>query len=80
VTHTQALTVLITPRPAAGTLSDAASKPLFIAGADWPRLAHQLGVEQVLRIDAEGRIQVSEALSRRLEFVGGKPKTLEIVP
>ena len=80
VTHTQALTVLITPRPAAGTLSDAASKPLFIAGTDWPRLARQLGVEQVLRVDAEGRVQVSEALLRRLEFVGDKPKALEIVP
>ena len=32
VAHTQALTVLITPRPQAGTLSDMASKPLFIAG------------------------------------------------
>jgi len=79
VTHTQALTVLITPRPGAGTLSDAASKPLFITGADWPRLAHKLGVEQVLRIDSAGHIQVSEALSKRLEFVGGQPKTLEIV-
>ena len=80
VMHTQALTVLITPRPAAGTLSDMASKPLFIAGADWPRLARQLAVEQVLRIDAEGHVQVSEALYRRLEFVGGKPKMLEIIP
>jgi len=79
VTHTQALTVLITPRPGAGTLSDAASKPLFIAGADWPRLAHKLGVEHVLRIDSAGHIQVSEALSKRLKFIGGQPKTLEIV-
>jgi thiamine biosynthesis lipoprotein len=80
VMHTQALTVLITPRPAAGTLSDAASKPLFVAGTDWPRLAHQLGVEQVLRVDADGHVQVSAALQRRLEFVGGAPKGLEIVP
>lgn len=80
VTHTQALTVLITPRPAAGTLSDAASKPLFIAGADWPRLARALAVEQVLRVDAEGRVQVSAALQRRLEYVGGQPKMLEILP
>ena len=80
VTHTQALTVLITPRPAAGALSDAASKPLFIAGADWPRLAHKLDVGQVLRVDADGRIQISAALLSRLEFVGGKPKALEIIP
>ena len=80
VMHTQALTVLVTPRLAAGTLSDAASKPLFIAGSDWPRLARMMGIEQVLRIDAEEHVQVSEALDKRLEFVGNKPKGLQIVP
>ena len=80
VMHTQSLTVLITPRPSAGTLSDAASKPLFIAGADWPHLAKALAVEQVLRVDAEGRVQVSAALHRRLEYVGAPPKALEILP
>jgi thiamine biosynthesis lipoprotein len=80
VMHTQSLTVLITPRPAAGTLSDALSKPLFIAGADWPRLAKKLAVDQVLRIDSEGRLQVSSALHRRLEFVGAQAKMLEIIP
>ena len=80
VMHTQSLTVLITPRPAAGTLSDAASKPLFVAGADWPHLARALAVDQVLRVDAEGRVQVSAALHRRLEYVGGQPQALEILP
>lgn len=80
VTHTQALTVLVTPRAAAGTLSDAASKPLFIAGPEWPRLASKMGIDQVLRIDAQGHIQISEALERRLEFIGDKPKGLQIVP
>ena len=80
VTHTQSLSVLITPRPNAGTLSDAASKPLFIAGDDWPRLARPLAIEQVLRVDAAGRVQVSAALQRRLEYVGDRPKALEVVP
>ena len=80
VMHTQALTVLITARPAAGTLSDAASKPLFIAGRTWSELARKLNVDQALRVDAEGRTQVSTALNRRLEFVGGSPKTIEIIP
>jgi thiamine biosynthesis lipoprotein len=79
VMHTQALTILISPRANAGTLSDAASKPLFIAGAGWPELARKLAVDQVLRVDAEGRVHVSEALNSRLEFVGERPKTLEIV-
>ena len=80
VVHTQALSVLISPRPAAGTLSDAASKPLFIAGADWPRLARVLAIDQVLRVDGDGHVQVSAALQRRLEYVGGLPKGLEILP
>jgi len=80
VTHTQALTVLITRRPAAGTLSDAASKPLFIAGSGWPALARKLSIEHVLRVDANGHIQVSAALQRRLEFVGMDAKALEIIP
>ncbi len=78
VLHTQALTVLITPRVAAGTLSDVASKPLFIAGRDWPRLARRLEVEHVLRVDAEGRVQVSRAMQDRLVYVGGQPPAIEV--
>jgi thiamine biosynthesis lipoprotein ApbE len=38
--HTQAVTVLIPAGPKAGTLSDAASKPIFIAGPDgWRAMA-----------------------------------------
>lgn len=80
VEHTQALSVLISPRAAAGTLSDVASKPLFIAGVDWPRLARRLQVEHVLRVDAEGHVQVSAAMHRRLVYVGRQPPALEIVP
>ena len=80
VVLTQALTVLVSPRPAAGMLSDAASKPLFIAGSGWPVLAKKLGIDQVLRVDAEGRLQMSEKLHRRLVFVGDPPKSLELMP
>lgn len=78
--HTQALTVLITPRVSAGTLSDVASKPLFIAGSDWPRVARQLQVEHVLRVDAAGHLQVSSAMQRRLEYVGAQPQAIEVIP
>ena len=80
VMHTQALTVLVSARPEAGTLSDVASKPLFIAGADWPRLARQLRLPQVLRVDAAGHVQVSRALHARLDYVGGQPESLEVIP
>ena len=79
VTHTQALTVVVDKRPAAGTLSDAASKPLFIAGAGWPALADKLAVTQVLRVDTDGRVEVSARLRERLQFVNGEPKSLEII-
>ena len=69
MTHTQAVTVL-TRGPRAGTLSDVASKPMFIAGADdWRRLAHALGVEAVMRVDADGGISVTRALAARLTWV-----------
>ncbi len=65
---TQALSVLIPPGPGAGMLSDVASKPLFIAGEDWPRLAAAVGVGQVLRVAADGRVQATRALAARLKF------------
>ena len=80
VMHTQALTVLVTPRAQAGMLSDVASKPLFIAGPEWPGLARKLSVDHVLRIDAEGRIQVSAALQRRLNYVAPPGVNPEILP
>lgn len=79
VTHTQAVTVLVAPQPAAGTLSDVASKPLFIAGVAWPAAARKMGVDQVLRVDSDGRVQVSEKLNARLEFIGAPPEGLEIL-
>ena len=78
--HTQALTVVIPGGAGAGTLSDAASKPLFIAGPDaWQAAARRLGITQAIRIDADGRIAVTAALHRRLSFLGPTPD-LDIVP
>lgn len=68
---TQAVTVLVTPRRAAGTLSDAASKPPFIAGADWRKFLDQLEIGHALRVDASGSITVTRALAERLSFADG---------
>jgi thiamine biosynthesis lipoprotein len=57
-----------------------ASKPLFIAAVDWPRLARKLQVEHVLRVDAAGGWQLSKAMQSRIEYVGGRPKALEVLP
>lgn len=78
--HTQAVTVLIPPGPKAGTLSDASSKPIFIAGpADWQEMARKTQIGLVLRVDRDGHVFVTEALNKRIEFVG-KPAELTVVP
>lgn len=68
---TQALTILIPPGPDAGMRSDVLSKPLFVAGDDWPRLADKLGVTQVLRVDAAGKLSATAAMKARLTFAAG---------
>ena len=78
--HTSALTVLIPGGAQAGMRSDALSKPLFIAGASWPALAERLGVTHVLRVDADGRLEISAALNARLKFVAAPEPAPRIVP
>jgi thiamine biosynthesis lipoprotein len=78
--HTEAVTVLIPAGERAGTLSDASSKPIFIAGPEgWREQARRLGIAMVLRVDDKGRIFVTQAFNRRLDFLGSKPN-IEIVP
>jgi len=70
-TATQAVTVLIPPRAdgATGMWSDVASKPLFIAGAQWRQAAAKLAVDHVLYIDAAGRIETTEAMKARVTML-----------
>ncbi len=80
VNHTEAVTVLIPKGPKAGMLSDASSKPIFVSGPEgWRAAAAKLGVDQVLRVDSQGKISVTQALYKRLEFVGDKP-AMDVVP
>jgi thiamine biosynthesis lipoprotein len=65
---TQALTVLVTPRPHAGALSDVASKPAYLAGEGWREQVRQFGIEHALRVTADGRVEATRALRARLEF------------
>ena len=65
---TQAVTVLIAPGLSAGMRSDALSKPLFIAGAEWPAMAAKLGVDAVLRVGADGRVSATPAMQARLKI------------
>lgn len=64
----EAVTVL-TRGPRAGVLSDAASKPVFIAGpGKWQEAAQQMHLHEVLMIDAEGVVHLTAAMQKRLEF------------
>jgi thiamine biosynthesis lipoprotein len=66
--QTQAVTVLARG-PQAGTLSDVASKPLFIAGpADWPRMAKKMGIHEALYIAADGSVSATRAMNGRLTW------------
>jgi thiamine biosynthesis lipoprotein len=66
----QAVTVLVPPGPLAGTLSDVASKPAFIAGVEgWREAAKKMGIGQVILIDERGEIYLTEAMKKRLQFV-----------
>ena len=77
---TQAVTVLIAPGSGAGMRSDALSKPIFIAGAaGWRAMAAKLGVDAVLRVDADGRVGVTPAMRERLK-VEVPDLRLEVVP
>lgn len=77
----QAVSLLIPPGPKAGMWSDAGSKPLFIAGDDWPRLAQKLGISQALRVDSNGIIQVTPAMKERIHLEGGSgPLTVVSLP
>jgi thiamine biosynthesis lipoprotein len=76
----QAVTILVPPGSQAGTLSDAASKPIFISGAaGWRAAAAGMGIGHALLIDGQGRLHLTQAMAQRLQFVE-KNVPLEILP
>lgn len=77
---TQSLTVLVTPRPGAGVLSDAASKAPFIAGAQrWRDYTRRYGIEHALRVDADGSIQITRALRARTQLPAHMQAQVQVV-
>lgn len=71
-----------TGRPAPATASitviarnaahaDAAATALFVAGEDWPTVAAAMGMDTVLRVAADGRIELSAAMAARVELLQG---------
>ena len=64
----QAVTVLIAPGVGAGMRSDALSKPIFIAGAEWRAMAQRLGVAAVLKVGADGTANATPAMQARIKI------------
>ena len=65
----QAVSILVPAGPHAGTLSDVASKPIFLSPAQWREAARRMGIDHAMLIDAEGRIHITAAMQQRLNFV-----------
>jgi thiamine biosynthesis lipoprotein len=67
VAGVESVTVLIAPGPDAGALSDAATKPIFIAGrAGWREAAARMGVSSAMLVDSDGTVHATPALRARL--------------
>ena len=72
--HTMAVTVVALD----AELADAASTALFIAGPQrWREIARSMGIEQVLRVDASGVIEVTKALHSRLVVTGNENRQIK---
>lgn len=67
---TRSVTVLVPPGPQAGALSDAASKPIFLASSGMrARAAAAMGIAHTMLIDSQGEIFLSDAMARRLQWM-----------
>lgn len=76
----QSVTIVVPPGPHAGALSDAASKPLFIAGvAHWREAARKMGITDAMLVDDQGRIYLTPGMAKRIHFTE-KGRQIEIVP
>ena len=66
----QAVTVLIPPQNNAGTLSDVASKPIFIAKPEArAHTAKTMGIENFLVIESADKILISMAMAKRINWL-----------
>lgn len=79
VQDTQAVTI-IAHGPHAGTISDEASKPIFIGGrTEWREMAKKVGITEVLRIDASGQASMTQTMAARVEWLD-KSMQATVVP
>lgn len=75
----RAVSILVPPGIHAGTLSDVASKPIFLSGDSWREAAQRMGIQHAMLIDAQGKIHLTAAMQQRLKFTD-KNVALEVLP
>lgn len=64
-----------------GLTADAAATALFIAGAEeWPRIARDLGVDQVMRVESNGVVTMTPALAARVRIEGTPTVHVQALP
>ncbi|MGD8742380.1 MAG: FAD:protein FMN transferase [Granulosicoccaceae bacterium] len=74
---TQSVTVLHDK----GSIADAAATALFVAGPDaWPAIARDMGIEHVMLIADDGRVQMTPAMQARIRFEVEPAPQPEIIP
>lgn len=65
-----AVTVIAPPSPQAGTVSDVAGKPLFIAGRESAmRYAGRFGVKDIVLMDVDGAVFLSASMQQRIKWL-----------
>lgn len=63
-----------------GTIADAASTALFIAGPDgWQEIAAKMGVSSVMMIDRQGRIIMTPEMQKRITLESNGPNQTVII-
>ena len=61
-------------------LADAAATALFVAGSkNWRKIARNMGIQLVMLIDAEGNIQMTPAMEKRIKFLNKSPTSHIII-
>lgn len=61
--------------------ADAAATALLIAGPeDWPRVARDLGIDQVMVVESDGRVRMTPSMVERVHFEVEPARTVLIQP
>lgn len=76
----QSVSIIAPPAEQAGSLSDAGSKPFFIAGTQHASYyAKRLHINQFILIDAQNQVTISAAMQKRLHWLI-PPKNITLLP